>query len=414
MTHCAARTIWALLGMLLAGLACGPALADELNPRRVIFAGFGTLAADYNTARDLEYRRSAGQPDVANGRKLDFATDSLLGLQVNAAWSHKLEVVLQAVSKNSADRHWRPRLTRGFVRYLPDQSIMLRGGRIGYEFFPRADSSDVGYTFLTLRPPVEMFGQLPNQDFDGADFTLMRPLGPAMGRLKLFGGATSGPLVQPDGSRVDLAGSRIWGAQAEYSTGLWAAQVGIGWLLVGHPPSLAALSAGLRQTGEPQAQQLAREFDEMGRRTEIISAALTYDESPWQGRLYLVRADTGSPIGPKLNIGTFTLGYGMGGFTPFGVLSRVYNYADVKSTGLPDSPQTAALNAGAYAAQTQSQTEQSTIAAGLRWDFAPRMDLKFQIDHVWTQGSLLVFDRRTPPRDHAELTVFGLALDFVF
>ncbi|MBL6750814.1 MAG: hypothetical protein ISP90_09850 [Nevskia sp.] len=413
MTRCAARAAAVLLGVFLAAVA-GTAQAEDLTGRRLTFGGFGTLGVDYNFARNLQFRRSVGQPDSSNGRKFVFSTDSLVGLQVNAAWSHELEVVLQAVSQDLADRNWRPRLTRGFVRYLPDESIMLRGGRIGWEFYPRADSSNIGYTFLTLRPPVEMFGQISNQDFDGGDVTLMEPLWSGLGRFKLFGGATSGNVVLADGSSANLGGSQIWGVQADYSRGPWMGQVGIGWYLVGHPPSLEPLVAGLRLTGQPQAAHLADEFEQKGRRNEIISAALVYDEAPWQGRLYLARTQYGGPVGPKLNIGLVSVGYSIGKFTPYGLLSRAYNYAGVQPTGLPDLPPYAALNAGAYSAQTLSQTNQSTAAAGLRYDFARRMDLKFQVDEVWTQGSVLVFDRNTPPRGHANLTVIGLAFDFVF
>jgi hypothetical protein len=404
-----------MLRVLVLGVFfCASAQAEELSGRRLTFGGFGSLAANYHDTGGLEYRRSAGQPDGIKANQVDFADDSLAGLQVNAAWNQQLEAVAQAVSKHSADHDWRPRLTRAFVRYVPDESIMLRVGRIGYEFFPRADSSDIGYTYLTLRPPTEMFGQLPNDDFDGADLTLTYPLGPGLARAKLFGGRTSGLLAQSDGSTVDLAGSKVWGGLAEYLQGPWAARLGVGWYLVGHPPSMDQLSAGLRQTGQAQAQNLANEFDQKGRRTVILTAALTYDDGPWQGRLYLARTDTQSPIGPKLNIGSASLGYGIGKFTPYALLSRAHNYADVQSTGLPDSPQTAALNAGVYQAQTQSQTNQSTAAAGVRYDFAPKMDLKFQVGHVWEHGSQLVFDRNMPPRDNAELTLFGLSFDFVF
>ena len=404
---------------VLAVFEFAQAQADEMNGRRLTIGAFGTIGVDYQDNRDLEYRRAVNQPDNANGGRPDFSTDSLAGLQINAAWNHQLELVLQGVSQDTADHHWRPRLTRGFIRYVPDQSIanttiMLRGGRIGDEFFPRADSSQIGYTFLTLRPPVEMFGQMPNQDFDGADVTLTRPFGAGLGRAKLFGGESSGAYMPSQGPTMDLAGSRIWGAQVEYSRGPWAALFGMSWFLQKHPPSLDALVAGLRQTGQPQAQSLAQEFATFGRRTSIMTAALTYDEAPWQGRLYLVRTGTGSAIGPALNIGAATLGYGIGKFTPYSLLSRAQNYSHIQSTGLPDSPQTAALNAGAYAAQTQSQTNQSTVAVGLRYDFAPKMDFKFQIDHVWTQGSELVFDSNVAPRYHPELTVFGLAFDFVY
>lgn len=408
------RAAGAIAGLILVLTGMPAAQADELSGRRLVFGGFGTLAADYNFSHGLEYRSNAGEAGDADPHRLQLGTDSVAGLQMNAALNHQLETVLQIVSRDNAEHRWRPRLTRGFVRYVPDEAIMLRAGRIGYEFFPHADSSDIGYAFLTMRPPVEIFGQLPQLDFDGADVTLTHPIGPGLGRLKLFGGKTSGTLLQNNGTRADLSGSTIWGTQAQYLWGPWTAQLGAGWFVVAHPPSLQSLSDALDQTGQAQAQQLANQFETAHNRSTILSAALTYDNGPWQMRLYLTRIETANITGPTEDIGNVTLGYGIGKVTPFVLLSRARNYSHLQPTGLPDSPQTADLNSAAELAQTLTQTNQSTAAAGLRYDFAPKMDLKFQIDRVWEQGSEFVLERSPPPHGNGDLTVFGLALDFVF
>ena len=409
-----ARGLWTRVAAIAAGFVCLSATAAEFGERRVTFGGFGTVGAIYHNTEGLEYRRSVGQPDGAQAGELDFGTDSLAGLQVNAAWNRELEAVVQMVSKHNADADWRPRLTRGFIRYVPNEAIMLRAGRIGSEFFPRADSSDIGYSYLTIRPPTEMFGQLPHDDFDGVDLTLSRSLGPGLGHFKVYGGRAGGRLAEPDGSTVELSGSKMWGGYFEYLQGGWAARLGIGWFLVGHPPSLDPLIGGLQQTGQPRAQALADEFARKGRRYAFITGGLTYDEGPLQARLFLVRIDSESVIGPKTLIGTTTVGYSFGAFTPYTALSRGYNYADQQFTGLPNTPQTAPLNSGAYAAQVANQTNQSSVALGLRYDVAPKMDIKFQVDHLWVNNSEMVFDRNTPPRDRAQMTVFGLAFDFIF
>ena len=395
--------------------ACSlPAIADELDGRRLTLGGFGTIGLDYHDADGLEYRRSAGQAEGAMAGKIDLATGTMAGVQVNAAWNHQLEVVGQVLAIATTPDEYRPRLTRGFVRYTPDESVMLRFGRIGYELYPQADSNSIGYSSLTVRPPPEMFGATANDDFDGADLTATYPLGLGLVRVKIFGGRTTNFTVLPDGSEIDLSGSKIWGVQGEFLKGPWVLRLGTGWYLVGHPASLAPLSAALRQTGEPQALQLAEEFDGMGHRTSVLTAGLTYDDGHWQGRLYLARTDNGSRIGFKENIGMLSLGYSLGRFTPYALLSRAYNYNTAQSTGLPDNPAYAAINAGAYAAQTVAQINQTTAGAGLRYDFARNMDLKLQIDHVWANESVLMVDHRTPPGGPAELTVFGIAFDFVF
>ena len=409
-----ARGLLTRVAAIAAGFVCLSAAAAEFGEHRLTFGGFATVGAMYHDAEGLEYRRSVGQPDGAKAGQLNFATDTLAGLQVNAAWNQQLEVVAQVVSKHSTEADWWPRLTRGFVRYVPDESIMLRAGRIGSEIFPHADSSDIGYSYLTIRPPVELFGQLPHDDLDGVDLILTRPIGPGIGHIKIYGGRANGKIAEPDGSSVDLGGSKIWGGYFEYLQGGWDARLGIGWFLVGHPPSLDPLINGLRQTGQPQAQALAEEFARKGRRYEFITGGLTYDEGPVQARLFLLQINSESVIGPKTLIGTTTIGYNLGIFTPYTALSRAHNYAYQQFTGLPNTPQTAPLIAGAYAVQVANQTNQSSVALGLRYDVAPKMDIKFQIDYLWLNNSDMVFDRNTPPRDRAQMMVFGIAFDIIF
>lgn len=50
----------------------------------------------------------------------------------------------------------------------------------------------------------------------------------------------------------------------------------------------------------------------------------------------------------------------------------------------------------------------------MRYDFAPHVDLKAQIDRVWLHQSELIFDYNIPPSGHTSLTVYGLAIDFAF
>lgn len=400
---------------LAIGLCCLPASAKELGERRLTFGGFGTLAAVYHDEEGLEYRRAVNQPEGAQAGEVDHRIDSLAGVQLNGAWNRELEAVAQAVTRYDSDRSWRPRMTRAFIRYVPDEALMLRAGRVGYELLPRADSRDIGYSYLTLRPPVEILGVLPREDFDGGDVTFKRPLGEGLANLKLYAGRTGGKVVYSD-QTIDISDSEIWGAHLEYLVGDWILRLGSGVFLVGREPEVDPLIAGLRQTGQPQAQALADDFAEKNRRTSFTVAGITYDSGPAQVRLFLARAYSPGPPGPRLYLGSFTAGYGFGAYTPFVSFAMSDSFAEIKSTGLPDAtPQLAALNAAAFDVQNRQQNEQSTLSLGLRYDFAPRMDLKFQVDRVRLRGTSLVLDRNQPPRnDDANMTVLGIGLDFVF
>lgn len=399
---------------LAIGLFCLPAAAAELGERRVTLGGFGTLGAIYHDAEDREYRRSSAQGRGAEAGEIDFETDSLIGLQLNAAWNRQFETVLQAVSRSDEYGSWRPRLTRGFLRWNPDPSLMLRAGRIGHELLPRADSRDIGYSYLPIRPPLEVFGVLPRDEIDGADITFTREIGEGLGRAKIFGGEMGGRIVFADGSQKNIGGSKFWGGLLEYLYEGWAVRIGSGVFMAADEPPVDPLVAALRQAGTPESQDLADELAEKERRTLFTVFGLAYDEAPWQLRLFLIQADGDHPPTPKLRFGTLLAGYSLGRVTPYASFSAIDSYAETRGTGLPNAPRFAPLNAAARDVQTRSQPQQHSLALGLRYDLAPKVDLKFQIDRVRLRGTPIVFDHHSPPDDYGDMTVFGLALDFIF
>lgn len=387
----------------------------DVGERRVTFGGFGTLGAVYHAEDGFEYRRSASQPSGARAGELDFATDSLAGVQVNAAWSRSLEAVVQGVTRLSSDNDWQPQLTRAFLRYRPNETLQLRAGRIGWEIYPRADSRDIGYSQLGIRPAVEVFGFLPTDRFDGGELQLQHPIGRGLANLALFGGTARGTIRRADGSRNDIDGSKVWGGRLEYASGPWILRLGSGVFELDDAPQLDALVAGLRQTGQPQALALADTFASGERRTLFLVAAVAYDEGPLQARVFLGRTESGEGVGtPKITSGQIIGGYDLGALTPYASFAYVDSYNNVRGTGLPDQPQFAALNAGAATAQAVTQYNQSSLALGLRYDFLPRLALKVQMDQVWMRGTPLVFEGDRSQSGEDEMTVFGAALDFIF
>jgi hypothetical protein len=398
----------------LALLASLPAAAADFGERRIVVGGFGTIGALYHDEEGIEYRRSVSQPRGAEAGEVDFATDTIGGLQINAAWTQELETVVQGVTRLSADGDWDPQLTRAFLRYNPNETVSLRVGRFGWDIYPRSDSRDVGYSNLTIRPSVEVFGVAPTEHHDGGEMVLKRLLGGSVISLTLFGAAPTGEIAQADGSVSDLEGSRLWGAHVEYAPGPWLLRLGTGVFLADEPPPLEALAAGLQMTGVPEAVALGEDFASRERKIEFYVAGATYEEGPAQVRLFAAHVHTEQVAFPEFSVAQIVGGYRVGQLTPYASYSWIGDSRDVRGTGLPDDPQLAPLNAGAYAVQAANRYEQQTLALGLRWDFLPKLALKLEVDQVWIDDSRLVFDDRPDPSEDAEMTLIGLALDFVF
>lgn len=405
-------TIRSLTLFLLLALAASAACADELSTPRISLEGFGTLGAVYQNADGLVYRRNINQGHGARAGRVDLGTDSLVGAQVTGRLTNSLEVQVQATLDRNQEGVWRPELSRAFVRFQPNQSVMLRAGRIGLGLYLLADAFNVGYAYLTIRPPVEVYGMLAADSFDGADATFSTPLGQGIGRIRVLGGKWPFEIALPDGTTSAVDNGSIVAVTADYLYGNW--QMHSALVQIHLPGGGNPLAPILIQTGFPQAVTLAGELDRSQQNSYGGEIGLTYADDPLQAALVYVHLNSDYLQGPKFNSGFALLGYRMGEFTPYAEFAMTDDFGTTQATGLPPLPAFEPLIAAVQLDETGSQTTQRDFSMGVRYDFAPHVDLKAQIDRVWLHQSELIFDYNLPPPGHTSMTVFGVALDFVF
>ena len=404
--------VLSLLGATLA--LAGPCAAEPDDTWRLTPGAFGTLSATHHGEDAIEYRRDISQAHGARADQFGLETDSLLGVQLNIGYGPRLEAVVQAISKLDPDNGWEPRLSRGFLRYLPDEALMLRAGRIPLGVYLRVESRDVAYSYLTIRPPVEAYGYLANDTVDGLDLQLTQARGPALWRLKLFAGHTT-PVLATTAGRQQTPRLLLGGVILDLLYEGWQFRLGAGQARAGDPVASPPVVEPLRATGEPQAVALADRLAATSDRFQQLAAAVAYDQGPVQFELLLQSTSSNHSFGQNSHSGHALLGYQVGKLTPFVSFAMIDSVGELRETGLSD-PAYAGLNQAARAVQVQGGlvSDQRSLSLGLRYDFAPHFDLKFQVDRVAIDNSQLIFDRRADPRPNIEMTVFGLALDFAF
>ena len=405
-------TFRSLTLVLLALAAATTARADELSGSPITIGVFGTLGAVYQNARGLAYRRDISQGHGARAGEIDLGTDSLLGLQVTGRVASGFDAQVQTIVRRDAEGVWRPELARAFARYQPSDALMVRAGRIGLGVYLLADALDVGYSYLTVRPPVEVYGMLASDEFDGADATFSRRLGDGIGRIRVLGGNLPYQLALQNGQVETVDNITIGGVTADYLYGDWQTRAAAMQLYI--PSRADPLAPSLAQTGVPQAVQLAGQLDKTPEESYALEIGTTYDGDPLQSSLVLVHLNSNYVQGPKFNSALALLGYRIAQLTPYVGFDMTESFATTESTGLPPLPMLQPLIAGAQEDETAEQTTQRDFSLGVRYDFAPHVDVKAQIDRVWLHQSALIFDYGVPPPGHTSLTVFGVALDFAF
>lgn len=402
-------TVFSTLALLFSGVAG----AQDLDADRFTFRGFGTLGATTHDTDGIAYRRTTGQGEGVESGEVDFSTDSLVGLQVNFGLNSKFDVVAQGVVRQRADGDWSPRLSQGFLRYSPDDALVLRAGRIGYDIYLLAESRQVGYSYLAVRPSPEFYGQITNDEIDGLDAAYTRRLGRGLFKARVFGGQGSGELAFADGPESDTTGN-VYGATFDYLWRGWTARVALVQFNYDADASIPLLVGALRATGFASAAAVANDLDEDVYQSHGVQLGVAYDDGPMLAQLMYGAVTSDSISGPEFDKLYALFGYRLQKWTPFASFARSSDRKEIHDAGLPPIPQLAPLNDAVVSIQKATRSTQHTATLGVRYDLNSHVDFKFQVDRTSVRDSSLMFDYRSAPGTPYDLTVVTAAVDFVF
>jgi hypothetical protein len=402
--------------MILAGaslLAASAAPAQDFDGERFTIRGFGTLGVTTHGTDGIEFRRHVGQAHGVAADDIDFGVDSIAGLQIDARLNSNVDVVLQGVSRMRADGDWSPRISQGFLRYSPDDSLVLRAGRIGYDIYLLAESRQVGYSYLPVRPSPEFYGQITNDDIDGLDVSYTRRAGRGLFRARLFGGGGSGELAFADQTHTDTTGD-VYGATFDYIFRGWTGRVAFVQFNYDAGDAIPTLVGGLRATGFPSAVAVADDIDKNVYRSEGVQIGMAYDDGPLLAQLMYGAVRSDSISGPEFHKSYALFGYRLQKWTPFVSYAGSSDRTPIRDAGLPNIPMLAPLNAAVIKIQQATRSTQRTTSLGVRYDLSSRVDFKLQFDRITVRDSSLIFDYRAVPGTPYDLTVVAATVDFVF
>lgn len=397
-------------------------------------SGFGTVGVS-RTNNDQAYFGYPGQGGGAD-RSASFNPDTKLGLQGTYKATNTLSATAQVMTKYRATGEYKPEFDWAFAKWQAAPSVAVRVGRIGAPFFMVSDFRDVGYANTTVRPPLDVYGQVPVSSVDGGDLSYQANLGSTTLTSTLWGGQTKAKYattLRNAGSDVDpimvkLRNQIGLNFQAEFDSGYT--------LRLGHMQSKLSLeSSSINQIGNGLAgviaggglgaalsNQLISAIDTTGTKASFTGVGASMDrdnivlatEYTWRRIDKGVVADT---------TGWYVMGgYRFGTVLPYVVVSRLQT--DARNTSL--NPQAAALGAaytGAQALINSDSVRQGTLSVGTRWDFRRGMALKAQFDRVSkpsaSNGLFLNPDASTASgqdffNNKKKVNVLSLAVDFVF
>jgi hypothetical protein len=391
-----------LLPLLLALAAGGASAADSMFS----LSGFGTLGLVRTSTDDAQFALF-GQ--VRGGDKDPSAeVDSKLGVQVGAKFNNVFSGTVQVLTKANGKGNFTPGVEWAFLKAQVTPSLAVRAGRMGAPFFAVSDFRDVGFANTALRPPKDVYDQVPVSHFDGADasYQLATPVGTVTGQV--FGGKSSDHSQR---YKVDIKSMSGFNATLETDAGL-TLRLGYaqGKLTVGNA-ALNGLVTTLRAT--PFAS-VGNQLDPNNSKASFSGVGLTWDQGEWlvnaeytQRRVKTFLADTD---------GWYVLvGRRFGQLTPYLTVSEARTVdSNVTNTIPTATAQLAALKLAVDGVIEGQRHTQKTVALGARWDFARNFALKAQWENVRPEGRGYFFSTNANWGNGKTVNVISVALDTVF
>jgi hypothetical protein len=396
----------------------GSAVRAEESPFNSLVAlgGFGTLGLVYSSEDQADYVAGQFRPSGAgHSDTLSYKVDSRLGAQLDAALTDRWSAVVQVILEQRHDNSYKPTVEWANVRYALHPDFSVRIGRIVLPTFIVADTRKVGYANPWIRPPPELYALSPLTSSDGAELSLRLRAGPwthttevTYGRLKVDA---------PDDVTVE----------ARALAGVFqTAEVGALTLRASHVRGEVELDTfnplfeAFRSFG-PAGEEIANRYSIDGNLVTVWAIGVSYQPYHWFVMAEMGKLDTRSLVGVR-SARYVSVGRRFASITPYVTYARTRRDDETSTPGLDTAslPPEQAPFAAALNEQLNfilgSTPQQTTLSAGLRWDFKPRWAFKLQFDHVdITPESPGMFSKLQPDHEPGgNANLIGVSLDFVF
>lgn len=358
-------------------------------------SGFGSLGLVHADAPPgWGYRREFSQGGGSASWRADV--DTRLGVQLNYSLGSRFELVAQGIARRHgryADGH--DAVEWAYASYRPDADWTLRVGRVNLDAFLMADYRNVGFGFMTARPPVELYAMLPTS-LDGADVARSWFQGDAQWRAKLMAGAAKiGDLATAEPGRVrHVVGGMLSREEGGLLVRASAARTRIDMDL----SSAQSALDGLAQLGAlpiaavaDQARLLRDRLGASSIWATFLELGLRYEVADWQCSAEIARISAAPLV--RQTSAYATVGHRLGDWTPYIGYGRTRDalpvlampaWAAVLTPVLGPAAATGAqmLGSAVTGSVNGSRVQQSTWSVGARWDFHPQAALKLQWDRA--------------------------------
>jgi hypothetical protein len=354
--------------------------AAGIDQPMVTFGGFGTLGVSHSSMALGDYTLDSSIPKGA-GLSEDWSTgnDSRIAGHLSAQFTPKVSAVLQVASEFHNPNTYQPEVEWANVKYALTPDAFIRAGRIALPTFLNSDSRDVGFSYVWIHPPIELYRQLSITHSDGVDAMYLADIGETEHTIKVIIYAEN----TLERSTSKSLSKDIWGVFDTIEYGSTTTHVGY-------------------QERQAASENILTGVTGAWVRNSDLSLGIQYDPGNWFAISEWIQRKSTTNITAMYISG----GYRVKKFTPY--LTYSQNSQGSFLPGFPP-PSTNSVRL--------ANRSQSTVSLGVRWDFMKSTDFKFQYDKVKLSDNSNGFLANVPTGvDLSGQTfhVISAVVDFVF
>jgi hypothetical protein len=367
-------------------------------------SGFGTGGFAITDNGKAEFGRSQQQLVGANSEG-DIGVDSLFALQGTVHLNDMFSATVQGmVRRQFNNTGFQLDIPVFFVKAEVTRDLAVRVGRIQLPVFMSSDYRQVGYSNTWIRPPVEMYGQVPFDSDDGVDALYHKAVGPADISAQVFYGKAD--LTFPAAA---IQSRKNWGANVNVTVGPLTLRAGRDQSAF--TSTSAAVTQLLTAVNAAGFTALANRLNPLNVPFKFTDFGFSLDETHLTVQGEISKFTPGGFVAST--DGQYLLaGYRVGKFTPYAMYAREWVTSARTDPTIPRVGPLIPLALGVDQLINSVGADQHTISAGLRWDVHESVDLKLQADRVSPEGNGLFINIR--PGFHGPVYVASMTLDFVF
>lgn len=388
-------------------VACAGAHAGYQSPDgNFSLSGFGTLGAAKTTTDDV-IMNYPGQRGGAT-KDVSLNPDSKLAVQGTYKFTPTLSATTQVMTKFDGDGQYEPKIEWIFGKWQATPGLSIRAGRMGAPYFMISDFRDVGYANLAVRPQLEVYGQVPVSQFEGADISYQLNLGDTTITSSLWAGdshtkytsalnktssvldvkKTRGITVNADlGNGITLRGGHTRGEINVKNDGGTLLKAGVAGLQTALTPHLASPTASAASATLNTVYALVNPDND---KATFNGIGMTYDVDNWVFNTEFTKRKTKGFVADTTGMYA-QLGYRVNSFTPYIGIAKIKSDRrssnPVHATALPgglgafDTSFTT-IRQGVQQTLNTQKFDQKTFTLGSRWDYSSNLALKFQWDRT--------------------------------